>query len=162
MPSAPGFLFLAFLWSCTCFHGTDSAAKLPPSVSIPQAYKPLFGQKMNVSCQGYTTYPSSGIIYWLANGTFVHDLYSEEEVLQEDTIEKANGTGLILRRSLIFRSFTTKDWCTTFECIVVDPSGLAQKTLTWETSDPADPKLNREKKPRKWECTCIGKGRMPS
>ncbi|XP_042314073.1 interleukin-18-binding protein isoform X2 [Sceloporus undulatus] len=135
LPFAAKGLFLALLCGSICFQGT--VAKLRPSISSPLIYTPFFGQNLVVSCEGHSAYPKSGIIYWLANGTFVDDLYSEDAVSEEPTLEKSSGNGLSLKRELVFRSFAPKDLCTKFECIVLDPSGSARKALTWETPGPS-------------------------
>ncbi|XP_026580815.1 interleukin-18-binding protein-like [Pseudonaja textilis] len=92
---------------------------LQPQVSI--------GQKFGVPCVGTTIYPESGIMYWLANGTFVDQLYPNGTVKEEATMEK----GDVLTRELIFFQFTAQDINTRFDCFMVDPSGVFQKTIKW-------------------------------
>ncbi|XP_053166787.1 interleukin-18-binding protein [Hemicordylus capensis] len=124
-------LFLAWLvFSGVCFQGTDSTATLRAKIS-PLQCRPSLGQKLCVPCKGFTAFPESGIMYWLANGSFVDELYPSGAVRETDTVEKAAGKVLRLERTLIFRSFTWRDWHTNFECIIVDPAGLARKMITW-------------------------------
>ncbi|XP_062983878.1 uncharacterized protein LOC134399722 [Elgaria multicarinata webbii] len=132
---SPRSLFLALLCSYSCFQGTVSAAKLQSNISSPLQYKPSFGQKLSVLCEGYMASGCSGVMYWLANGTFVDNLYPEEAVSEKDTTENAKDTGCFLARELLFYSFSQRDLDTKFECIVLDPSGPVRKTVTWELQD---------------------------
>ncbi|XP_061485640.1 interleukin-18-binding protein [Rhineura floridana] len=125
-------LLLALICSCTCLQGTDSASHLQPYISSHLRYQPDCGETIRILCEGYTAFADSGIMYWLANGTFLEDLYSEEEVTESSTIEEAKGTGLALRRELFIPVFTKKILSTKFECIVLDPAGSARKAVTWK------------------------------
>ncbi|XP_063162128.1 interleukin-1 receptor type 2-like isoform X1 [Candoia aspera] len=89
------------------------------------------GQKFHVPCKGYTIFPESGIMYWLANSTFVDKLYPDGSVKEEATIEKDRD----LTRELIFNSFKEQDFHTKFECIVLDPSGVVRKVIKWDYQD---------------------------
>ncbi|KAG8137155.1 hypothetical protein E2320_005688 [Naja naja] len=88
------------------------------------------GQKIQVSCMGKTIYPESAIMYWLANGTFVDQLYPTGTVKEEATVEKGN----LLTRELIFFQLTAQDLHTRFDCFITDPSGVFQKTIQWVLS----------------------------
>ncbi|ETE66839.1 Interleukin-1 receptor type 2 [Ophiophagus hannah] len=64
-------------------------------------------------------------MYWLANGTFVDQLYPNGTVKEEATMEKGNK----LTRELIFFQLTAQDLRTRFDCLITDPSGVFQKTI---------------------------------
>ncbi|XP_054830767.1 interleukin-1 receptor type 2-like [Eublepharis macularius] len=134
MPAAPALpsrvhgLFLALLCSCTCLEGTG--AKLQAFISSPLQISASFGQCFSVQCEGYTAF-RSGNIYWLANGTFVEDLYPDGAVIEEDARKVKVPGRHLLQRELVFRSFSEQDLHTTFKCVILDPFGPAQKTLTW-------------------------------
>ncbi|XP_044274509.1 interleukin-1 receptor type 2-like [Varanus komodoensis] len=132
---ALGF-FLALLCSCSCFHGTESGPTWKSSIFSTLQYNISFGQKLGVLCQGYTAYKCEGLIYWLANGTFVDNLYPEAVVLEGKTREKAQAPGCLLERELFFYSFSLRDLETAFTCTILDPSGPVQRNVTWHLQDP--------------------------
>uniref|UniRef100_A0A6J0TKI0 Interleukin-1 receptor type 2-like n=1 Tax=Pogona vitticeps TaxID=103695 RepID=A0A6J0TKI0_9SAUR len=138
-PASPGLhpnmhrLLLALLCSSTCFQGTDSSAHRLPNISSPLLCSPSFGQKFSVLCQGHSAHPSSSLVYWLANETFVDDLYPDGAVTQRSTRESLKCAGrLLLQRKLIFRAFSEKDLQTRFQCTILDPAGSVRKAITWQ------------------------------
>ncbi|XP_077197231.1 interleukin-18-binding protein [Paroedura picta] len=132
MASDPGLLgvFLVLLCSCTCFRGT--ATRSQPLITSSLQIRASLGQSVRVSCLGSSAFPS-GIVYWLANGSFVEDLYPDEAVSEEDAREQSGGPDgrHLLCRDLVFHAFSKRDLRTTFRCVILDPAGAAQKTLTW-------------------------------
>ncbi|XP_033001706.1 interleukin-18-binding protein [Lacerta agilis] len=124
-------LLLALICSGTSFQ--DAAANVQPHISSDLvAQKPSCGKQIRIPCEGYTDYEDSGIIYWLANGRFVSELYPGGEVSEGRTEEKAKGAGLSLKRELIINIFTKEIQKTTFECVVLDPAGAARKAVNWK------------------------------
>ncbi|XP_063162129.1 interleukin-1 receptor type 2-like isoform X2 [Candoia aspera] len=134
-PSAPdarplaGCLLLTLL--CVSTSTQAPAAKTRSHISSALQHRPSIGQKFHVPCKGYTIFPESGIMYWLANSTFVDKLYPDGSVKEEATIEKDRD----LTRELIFNSFKEQDFHTKFECIVLDPSGVVRKVIKWDYQD---------------------------
>ncbi|KAL8191389.1 UNVERIFIED_CONTAM: hypothetical protein K2H54_073360 [Gekko kuhli] len=136
MASPPGLrfhspgLFLVLLCGCVCFQGTD--AKPRAFIRSPLQIRASFGQSFRVPCEGYSTFGSCSI-YWLANSSFVEDLYPDGAVSEEEAIETSRrpGRGRYLSRELVFHAFSQRDLQTTFRCVILDPAGAAQKTLTW-------------------------------
>ncbi|XP_058041288.1 interleukin-18-binding protein isoform X2 [Ahaetulla prasina] len=110
------------------------------------------GQKVRVSCEGRTIYPESGIMYWLANGTFVDQLYPNGTVKEEATEEK----GSKLTRKLIFSRLTVQDLRTRFDCLITDPSGVFQKTIQWDYSNPKEIELPKTFHDPTRECSWLG------
>ncbi|XP_070799009.1 interleukin-18-binding protein [Pituophis catenifer annectens] len=108
------------------------AAKEESQITSLLQPQPSIGQKVQVSCEGRTVHPESGIMYWLANGTFVDQLYPNGTVKEEATEEK----GSKLTRKLIFSPLTAQDLRTRFDCFITDPSGVFQKTIQWDRSNP--------------------------
>ncbi|XP_034971251.1 interleukin-18-binding protein isoform X2 [Zootoca vivipara] len=137
MSSATGFrhqarcLLLALICSGTSFQ--ESAANVQPHISSDLvAQKPSCSKQIRIPCEGYTDYEDSGIMYWLANGQFVSELYPRGEVSEGRTEEKAKGVGLSLKRELIINNFTKKIQNTRFECVILDPAGAARKAVNWK------------------------------
>ncbi|CAI5773658.1 Hypothetical predicted protein [Podarcis lilfordi] len=86
-------LLLALICSSTSFQ--DVAANVQPHISSDLVVqKPSCGKQIRILCEGYTDYEDSGIMYWLANGQFVSELYPRGEVSEGRTEEKAKGVGL--------------------------------------------------------------------
>ncbi|XP_032075888.1 interleukin-18-binding protein [Thamnophis elegans] len=106
------------------------AAAKETQITSDLRLKAAIGQKVQVPCVGTTAYPESGIMYWLANGTFVDQLYPNGTVKEEATEEK----GSQLTRKLTFSSLTAQDLCTTFDCFITDPSGVFRATIQWSHS----------------------------
>ncbi|XP_015684724.1 interleukin-1 receptor type 2 [Protobothrops mucrosquamatus] len=108
-------------------------------------FRPYLGQKIRVCCQGVTAYTESGIMYWLANGSFVDQLYPNGSVKEEPTVEK----GSQLTRCLIFSPLRAQDLHASFECVITDPSGVFRKAIRWDYPDnekewkPSSPRLVR-------------------
>ncbi|KAK9402692.1 interleukin-1 receptor type 2-like [Crotalus adamanteus] len=126
----------------------------PPSLPLSGSALPWVSltrrQKIRVSCQGVTAHPESGIMYWLANGTFVDQLYPNGSVKEEPTVEK----GSQLTRCLIFSPLRAQDLHTSFECVITDPSGVFRKAIQWDYPDnkkewkPSSPRLVRRAQER--------------
>ncbi|KAM3837560.1 interleukin-18-binding protein [Vipera latastei] len=94
-------------------------------------FSPSLGEKIRVCCHGETAHPESGIMYWLANDTFVDQLYPNGSVKEEPTVEK----GSQLTRALIFSPLMARDLHTSFDCIITDPSGVFRKAILWDYPD---------------------------
>ncbi|XP_048348575.1 interleukin-18-binding protein isoform X2 [Sphaerodactylus townsendi] len=135
MNSAPGLRFqvqgllLVLLCGCIYLQGTD--AKWRPSINSTWEIRPSFGQNFSVPCQGSSAFRTCSI-YWLANGSFVEELYPDGAVREEEAREISHGPGRhhLLSRELVFHAFSKRDLRTTFRCVILDPAGAAQKTLT--------------------------------
>ncbi|XP_039225706.1 uncharacterized protein LOC120320226 [Crotalus tigris] len=122
----------------------DKAQK-ESSITSSLRVSPSLGQKIRVICQGVTAHPESGIMYWMANGTFVDQQYPNGSVKEEPTVEK----GSQLTRCLIFSPLRAQDLHTSFECVITDPSGVFRKAIQWDYPDnkkewkPSSPRLVR-------------------
>ncbi|KAM6447768.1 interleukin-18-binding protein isoform 2-T2 [Liasis olivaceus] len=124
-----GCLLLTLL--CVSTSVQDPGAKKRSHISSLLQHQPSIGQKFHVPCEGYTIFPESGIMYWLANSTFVDKLYPDGSVKEAATVEKDRE----LTRELFFHSFTEQDFHTKFECIILDPSGVVRKAVKWDHQD---------------------------
>ncbi|XP_070605498.1 interleukin-18-binding protein [Erythrolamprus reginae] len=135
-PSAPdawplAACLLLLLLSASPSIQAPAAEKVSQITSVLLLHPPAsIGEKAHVSCKGETVHPESGIMYWLANGTFVDQLYPNGTVKEEDTEEK----GSTLTRKLIFSQLTAQDLHTKFDCLITDPSGVFQETLQWSST----------------------------
>ncbi|XP_060119757.1 interleukin-18-binding protein [Heteronotia binoei] len=136
MTSSPGLgfqfsgLFLVLLCSCTGFQGTDASFRAVINSTLQ--IRASLGQSFRVPCEGSSAFRSSSI-YWLANSSFVEDLYPDGVVSEEEARERSQGPGRrhLLCRELFFHSFSERDQRTNFSCVILDPAGPAQKNLTW-------------------------------
>uniref|UniRef100_A0ACB8FF31 Uncharacterized protein n=1 Tax=Sphaerodactylus townsendi TaxID=933632 RepID=A0ACB8FF31_9SAUR len=119
MNSAPGLRFqvqgllLVLLCGCIYLQGTD--AKWRPSINSTWEIRPSFGQNFSVPCQGSSAFRTCSI-YWLANGSFVEELYPDGAVREEEAREISHGPGRhhLLSRELVFHAFSKRDLRTTF------------------------------------------------
>lgn len=57
--------------------------------------------------------------------------------------EEPQGSGVVLRRDLLFSSFSARDLRTNFTCVVLSPIGLDTRELRWGPPQPA-PTESRE------------------
>uniref|UniRef100_A0A8C3XSX3 Ig-like domain-containing protein n=1 Tax=Chelydra serpentina TaxID=8475 RepID=A0A8C3XSX3_CHESE len=109
----------------------------PLTSQLPLTLPPGPGKRFSLSCQALSPFPSMTLIYWLANGSFVEDRYLDGAVSEGDVVTEPRGSGVLLTRELLFRSFSQRDWRTSFMCMVKNPAGLDKALVRWEPEPPA-------------------------
>ncbi|XP_005292241.2 interleukin-18-binding protein [Chrysemys picta bellii] len=133
------WLPLVLLCGCSHFQSSDAASSLRPEIISPlkPVKSPTLGKRFSVSCQAQSSFPRMTLIYWLANGSFVEDRYPDGAVSKGDVVRELRGTKVLLTRELHFRSFSWRDWSTSFLCMVRNPAGLEKVLVHWDPKRPA-------------------------
>ncbi|XP_030412153.1 interleukin-18-binding protein isoform X2 [Gopherus evgoodei] len=133
------WLPLVLLCGCSHFQSSDAASSLRPEIITPlkPVKSPTLGKWFSVSCQAQSPFPRMTLIYWLANGSFVEDRYPDEAVSEGDVLTEPRGTRVLLTRELLFRSFSWRDWSTSFLCMVRNPAGLEKGLVHWDPEPTA-------------------------
>uniref|UniRef100_A0A8B9R572 Ig-like domain-containing protein n=1 Tax=Anas platyrhynchos TaxID=8839 RepID=A0A8B9R572_ANAPL len=81
--------------------------------------------------------PEVTLLYWLGNGSFIEKLHPDGAVHEGMLLEEPRGSGVVLRRDLLFSSFSARDLRTNFTCVVLSPVGLDTRELRWGPPQPA-------------------------
>ncbi|XP_071772732.1 interleukin-1 receptor type 2-like [Centroberyx gerrardi] len=87
------------------------------------------GKRLVLHCKAYPKCEDDQtLIYWLVNGSFPEDAFTNGRVAE--TKESTSEGGTILQRSLVLKNVTSEDLRSTFICVVTNPIGIAQKHIT--------------------------------
>ncbi|KAG8453173.1 hypothetical protein GDO86_004842, partial [Hymenochirus boettgeri] len=80
-----------------------------------------------ITCVAQSTWPNFHLVYWLANNSFIEDVFPDGRVREEPERQNANRT---VEKSLVFSSTETKDYRIQFTCVIQDPSGIDVRNIT--------------------------------
>uniref|UniRef100_A0A8B9VHI5 Interleukin-18-binding protein-like domain-containing protein n=1 Tax=Anas zonorhyncha TaxID=75864 RepID=A0A8B9VHI5_9AVES len=123
-------------------RGGCTAGPLPPPL-VPAHFPPFAGCSVKISCEAVSSLPEVTLLYWLGNGSFIEKLHPDGAVHEGMLLEEPRGSGVVLRRDLLFSSFSARDLRTNFTCVVLSPIGLDTRELRWGPPQPA-PTESRE------------------
>ncbi|XP_043928943.1 interleukin-1 receptor type 2-like [Protopterus annectens] len=102
---------------------TGNVVRGPPKILAPgnKTFNVKKDETPIITCKAKTEYAkeSSTLIYWLANATFIEDLYPTSRVAEGP--ERQNHS--LIERDLHFRKLEKEDIYTNFTCIVLNPFG---------------------------------------
>ncbi|XP_040392354.1 interleukin-18-binding protein-like isoform X1 [Cygnus olor] len=98
---------------------------------------PCAGCGVKISCEAVSSLPDLTLLYWLGNGSFIEKLHPDGAVHEGMLLEEPRGSGVVLRRDLLFSSFSARDLRTNFTCVVLSPVGLDTREVRWGPPEPA-------------------------
>uniref|UniRef100_A0A493U3B6 Ig-like domain-containing protein n=1 Tax=Anas platyrhynchos platyrhynchos TaxID=8840 RepID=A0A493U3B6_ANAPP len=101
---------------------------------VPAHFPPCAGCSVKISCEAVSSLPEVTLLYWLGNGSFIEKLSgpaggADEGLCCSPRREEPRGSGVVLRRDLLFSSFSARDLRTNFTCVVLSPVGLDTREL---------------------------------
>ncbi|XP_038034782.2 interleukin-18-binding protein [Anas platyrhynchos] len=141
---APLLLLPLLCWAVAP-RSTATIAMQPPRITALRmpAEPPHLGCSVKISCEAVSSLPEVTLLYWLGNGSFIEKLHPDGAVHEGMLLEEPRGSGVVLRRDLLFSSFSARDLRTNFTCVVLSPIGLDTRELRWGPPQPA-PTESRE------------------
>nr|XP_006003639.1 PREDICTED: interleukin-1 receptor type 2-like isoform X2 [Latimeria chalumnae] len=129
------FHLVLTLLGCTCLCAWFGEAGLTRH-GYPKIFEPKNGRvgvslgvNFTLHCQADMSFwgESVTIIYWLANSSFVEDVFPGNRVKEGEV--SSNSSEETIQRDLLFSKISLQDCFTNFTCIVMNPSGTDQKSV---------------------------------
>ncbi|XP_040392278.1 interleukin-18-binding protein-like isoform X2 [Cygnus olor] len=138
-PGPRALLLLPLLCWAVASRSTATTALEPPRITTLQmpAEHPRLGCGVKISCEAVSSLPDLTLLYWLGNGSFIEKLHPDGAVHEGMLLEEPRGSGVVLRRDLLFSSFSARDLRTNFTCVVLSPVGLDTREVRWGPLEPA-------------------------
>ncbi|XP_035425428.2 interleukin-18-binding protein [Cygnus atratus] len=138
-PGPRALLLLPLLCWAVASRSTATTALQPPRITTLRmpAEHPRLGCGVKISCEAVSSLPDLTLLYWLGNGSFIEKLHPDGAVHEGMLLEEPRGSGVVLRRDLLFSSFSARDLRTNFTCVVLSPVGLDTREVRWGPPEPA-------------------------
>uniref|UniRef100_A0A8C5MTL6 Interleukin 1 receptor type 2 n=1 Tax=Leptobrachium leishanense TaxID=445787 RepID=A0A8C5MTL6_9ANUR len=82
------------------------------------------GSKLTIPCKVFTGFGGSNlIVWWLANGTYINEIFEDGRVTEGSFQETKESDGIYIEVTLFFENVSEEDFSTDFKCIASNDYG---------------------------------------